>query len=139
MIAMDLLQLYNHLSLLTLAGSLLAILGLRFTTGLTALRIKLNREISAWAQRASRSCMRARSTALTLEFDTQANVVTLFEPERSSRHFVNESECLIRTLTTITKDSDDIRVSRMRRRPKALKRIEKESRRLLYALEIDRN
>lgn len=140
---LDLLQHYNDLSLLTLAASMLSILGLRIVTGSTSQQVKQIREFRTSLKRASWYCMRARSTALSLEFDAsevanldhEQNVCSLFPTGHAGRHFVEDSERLIRTLATLTKDSGGMRVSCLRRRLNALERIEKESLRLLTALE----
>ena len=140
---LDLLQIFNLLSLLTLAASLLAILGLRIATGSTSQQIELIREFRSSAERASRNCVRARSTALTGEFQSQrqgqqghsANVVSLSASDQFCWHFVEESDRLIRTLADVTKDSGDMRVAKLRLRLNALKRVEKESFRLLIDLE----
>jgi hypothetical protein len=132
---MDLLNLYGHFSLLTIIASFLAILALRITTGSTSQQVKLVREFRTSVERASRNCMRARSTALSREFDAQDNVVPLLKSERPQRIYVEESDRLIRTLASITRNSSDMRVGHLRRCLKETKRIEKESGRLLWALE----
>ena len=142
MSTMDFLQLYNHLSLLTFAGSLLAILGLRILTGSPSQQIELIREFRASLEQTSRNCMRARSAALAREFEAHdsggfgrtGNVVPLTSKRLIGKHYVEESDRLIRSIATITKDSGDMRVSCLRRRLKELKRIEKQSIRLLCDL-----
>ncbi|MCX7287230.1 MAG: hypothetical protein NTW20_06635 [Rhodobacterales bacterium] len=136
-------QIFNLLSLLTLVASLLAILGLRIATGSTSQQIDLIRVIRSSAERASRNCVRARSTALIGEFQSQrqgqpghsAKVVSLSASDHSCRHFVEESDRLIRTLADVAKDSGDMRVAKLRLRLNALKRVEKESIRQLIDLE----
>lgn len=140
---MDLLQLYNHLSLLTLAGSLLAILGLRFVTGSQSHQIELIKEFRTSLERASRNCMRARSVALAREFEAHdhcgfgrgENIVLWTSTRLIGRHYVEESDRLIRTLATITHKSNDMRVSQLRRSLRSLKRVERESVRLIVKLE----
>lgn len=85
-------------------------------------------------ERASRTCMRARSTALAREFDDQDDDVLLSSSERP-RFYVEESDRLIRTLASITRDSNDMRLGCLGRCNKETKRIEKESGRLLWELE----
>jgi hypothetical protein len=146
MTEMDLLQFYNHLSLLTFAGSLLAILGLRIVTGSTSQQVELIQEFRTYLEQTSRNCMRARSAALAREFEAHddgafgrsANIVPLVSKRLIGRHYVEESDRLIRALASISRDSDGMRVSHLRRRHKDLKRVEKESVRLLSALEIGR-
>jgi hypothetical protein len=70
---MDLLQFYNYLSLLTFAGSLLAILGLRIVTGSTSQQVELTQDIRTSLEQTSRNCMRARSAALAREFEAHDN------------------------------------------------------------------
>ncbi|MBL9050145.1 MAG: hypothetical protein JNK19_08550 [Tabrizicola sp.] len=140
---MDLLQLYNNLSLLMVAASLLAILGLRISTGSTSQQIALIREYRASLEETSRNCMRARSAALAREFEAHdngafgsgANVVPLSSKRLVGRYYVEESERLIRTLASLARDEGDTRVSQMRRRLKELKLVQLESVRLLTALE----
>lgn len=147
MTEMDLLQLYNNLSLLIVAASLLAILGLRISTGSTAQQVELIREFWTSLEQTSRNCMRARSAAMAREFDAHdngafgrgANVVPLSSKRLVSRHYVEESERLIRALALLTRESDDMRVSQLRRRLKELKRVQMESLRLLSVLETGRN
>ena len=144
---MDLLQAYNNLSLLVLAASLLAILGLRISTGSTAQQVELIKEFRTSLEQASRNCMRARSAAMAREFEAHdngafgrgANVVPLASTQLVGRHYVEESERLIRALASLTRDGDDMRVSHLRRRLKELKRVQMESVRLLSALETGRN
>jgi hypothetical protein len=143
---MDLLQFYNHLSLLTFAGSLLAILGLRIVTGSPSQQVELIQEFRTSLEQTSRNCMRARSAALAREFEAQddgafgprANIVPLVSKRLIGRHYVEESDRLIRALASLSRDSEDMRVSHLRRRLKDLKRVEKDSVRLLSALEIGR-
>jgi hypothetical protein len=85
---MDVLTLYGQFSLLTVAASLLAILALLITTGSTSQQVKRIREFRMSVQRASRTCMRARSTALTGEFDDQDDSVLLSSSERPRRFYV---------------------------------------------------
>ena len=90
--------------------------------------------------------MRARSAALAREFEAHddgvfgrdAIIVPLISKRLIGRHYVEESDLLIRALASLSRDSDDMRVSHLRRRLKDLKRVEKESVRLLSALEIGR-
>ena len=146
MTEMDLLQFYNHLSLLTFAGSLLAILGLLIVTGSTSQQVELIQEFRTSLEQTSRNCMRARSAALAREFEAHddgafgrsANIVPLVSKRLIGRHYVEESDRLIRALASLSRDSDGMRVSHLRRRLKDLKRVEKESVRLLSALEIGR-
>lgn len=74
---MDPLQIYSHLSLLTIAVSLLSILGLRTMTGLPLQRVELIREFRTSLEQTSRNCMRARSAALArnLKHTTTARAV----------------------------------------------------------------
>jgi hypothetical protein len=130
----ELLQLYNHLSLIVFAASLLAILGLRVTTGSTTHQAALIRDFRMLAERASRNCLGARSAALALEFEAYENVVRLYGPKSTGRNFVEETDSLIRTLAGITKDCGNMRVAHLRRGLKALKQIEDESSRLLFDL-----
>jgi hypothetical protein len=140
---LDPLQFYNHVSLLIFAGSLLAILGLRIVTGSPSQQIELIREFRTSLEKTTRNCLRARSTALAREFEATCNrelargaiIVPLVSKTLIGRHYVEESDRLIRSLASLTRDSDDMRVSRLRRRLKELKRVEKESVRLLSALE----
>lgn len=146
MTEMDLLQFYNHLSLLTFAGSLLAILGLRIMTGSPSQQVKLIQEFRTSLEQTSRNCMRARSAALAREFEAHddgafgrgANILPFVSKRLIGRHYVEESERLIRALASITRDNDNTRVSHLRRRLKELKRVQLESVRLLSALEIGR-
>jgi chromosome condensin MukBEF MukE localization factor len=136
---MDLLNLYGHFSLLTIAASLLAILALRITTGSTSQQMKLVRKFRTSVERASRNCMRARSTALARKFDAQDAKVLLFTTERPRRFYVEEADRLIRTLVSVTKDSRDMRVGHLRRCLKETNRIERESLRLLSSLSVGRH
>lgn len=144
---MDLLQLYNNLSLLIVAASLLAILGLRTSTGSPAKQVKLVHEFRTSLEQTSRNCMRVRSAALAREFQLYddgafgrgSNVVPLASKQLLGRHYVEESDRLIRALASLTRDSDDTRVFHLRRRLKELKRVQTESVRLLAALDGDRN
>lgn len=136
---MDLLSLYNQFSLLTVAASLLAILGLHITTGSTSKQIRLIREFRTTVERANMNCLAARAKALQLEYDVTwchgpDNVLSL-PSTRTGARFVEEAERLIRTLGTITKDTGDLRVSQLRRRLRDLKRVDRDCLRLLSALE----
>lgn len=143
---MDLLLIYNNLSLFVIAASLLAILALRISTRSPSQQIELIREFRTSLEQTSRNCMRARSAALAREFEANdygtfghgSNVVSLHSKRLVGRHYVEESDRLIRVLASLTRD-DDIRVSHLRRRLKELKRVERESLRLLSALETGRN
>lgn len=128
-------NLFGHFSLLIIAASLLAILALRITTGSTSQQVKLIREFRTSVERASRNCMRARSTALAHEFEARDINVLLFTSDRPRRFYVEESDRLIRTLASVTRDSRDMGAGHLRRCLKETKRIEKESGRLLSALE----
>lgn len=132
---MDILNLYGQFSLVTVAASLLAILALRIKTGSTSRQVALIREFRTAVERASRNCIRARSTALAREFEAQDSNLLLFTSERPLRFYVEESDRLIRTLASVTRDSRDMGVGRLRRCLKETQRIEKESGRLLWALE----
>lgn len=134
-----LLEYYNCFSALTLAASLLAVLGLCIATGSSYQQVELIRELRSSVERASWNCMHARSKALTQQFDAQGNVGSPFGLDQSGRHFVSESDRLIRTLAAIIKHSGDMRVSNLRRRLKDLRRVEKESLRLLSTLESGRD
>jgi hypothetical protein len=144
---MNLLQIYNDLSLLVVAASLLAILGLRISTGSTAQQVELIREFRTSLEQTSRNCMRARSAALSREFEAHddgafgrgAKFVPLASTRLVGRHYVEESDRLIRVLASLTRDIGDMRVSHLRRRLKELKRVEKESVRLLSKLEPGQN
>lgn len=144
---MDLLHLYDNLSLLILAASLLAILGLRISSGSSAQQVELIRKFRTSLEQTSRNCMRARSAALPREFAVHdngafgrgANVVPLASQRLVGRHYVEESDRLIRALASLSRDGDDMRVSHLRRRLKELKRVQVESVRLLSALEDGRN
>lgn len=143
---MDLLLIYNNLLLLVIAASLLAILALRISTVSPSQQVELIREFRTSLEQTSRNCMRARSTALAREFEANdhgkfghgANVVSHHSKRLVGRHYVEESDRLIRVLASLTRD-DDMRVSHLRRRLKELKRVERESLRLLSALETGRN
>lgn len=140
---MDMLQTYNYFSLLTLAGSLLAILGLRTVTGSPSQQIELMREFRTSLEQTSRNCIRARSTALVREFEAHddqasgrgANVIPLHSKRLVGRHYVEESDRLIRVLASLTRTDDNMRVSHLRQRLKKLKRVQKESIQLLWDLE----
>ena len=90
--------------------------------------------------------MRARSAALAREYEAHEHsgfsrsdkVIPLASKRLIGRHYVEESDRLIRALASLTRD-DDRRVSRLRRRLKELKQIEKDSVRLLSALETRPN
>lgn len=69
MSAMDVFQLYNNLSLVILAGSLLAVLGLRTMTGSPSQQIELIQERRTSLEETSRNCMCARSAALAREYE----------------------------------------------------------------------
>lgn len=135
---MDVLQVYNHLSLLTFAGSLLAVLGLRIVTGSPSQQIELIQKFRTSLEQTSRNCMLARSVALAREFEAleqsgfgrSVNVVPLASRRLIGRHYVEDCDRLIRTLATITQESGDMRVLRLRRCLRDLKRVEKESLRL---------
>jgi hypothetical protein len=144
---MDRLQIYNDLSLLAFAGSLLAILGLRIRTGSQSQQAALIREFRTSLEQTSRNCMRARSAALTREYEAHdngafgrgVNVVPLASKRLVGRHYVEESERLIRALASLTSNNDDMRVSHLRRRLMELKRVQIECVRLLSALDDRRN
>jgi|GEM_PF-5800566 len=136
---MDLLSLYNQFSLLTVAASLLAILGLRISTGSTSQQIRLIREFRTTVEQANMNCLWARAKALELEYDVTwchgpDNVLSL-PSTRTGARFVEEADRLIRTLATITKDTGDLRVSDLRRRLRDLKRVDNDCLQLLKALE----
>lgn len=140
---MDLLQLYNYFSLLTFAGSLLAILGLRIVTGSPLRRVELILEFRTSLEQTSRNCMRARSAALAREYIAHGNGAcghgSSLLPVHSQlvgRHYVEESDRLIRALACLARNDDNMRVYHLRRRLKELKRVEKESIRLLCDLEL---
>lgn len=90
--------------------------------------------------------MRARSAVSAWEYEAHEHsgfnrsdkVIRLASMRLSGRHYVEESDHLIRSLALLARD-DAQRVSRLRRRLKALKHIEKDSVRLLSALETCRN
>lgn len=144
---MDLLQSYNTLSLFVLAASLLAIVGLRISTGSPARQVELIREFRISLEQTSLNCMRARSAALAREFEAHdngafgrgANVVPLHSKQLVGRHYVEESDRLIRALAALSRRDEDMRVSHLRHRLKELKRVQMESIRLLSALDTGRN
>lgn len=144
---MDLPQLYNNLSLVFVAAALLAILGLRISTGTTAQQIELIRRFRSSLEHTTRNCMLARSAALAREFDVHdqggcerdTNVVLLASNRPILRHYVEESDRLIRALASLSRDSDNMRLSQLRRRLKELKRVQLESARILSALATDMN
>lgn len=93
---MDLLQLYNNFSWLTVAASLPAILELRISTGSTAQQVALIREYRTSLEQTIRNCKRARSAALARDFEAHddgafgrgANVIPLSSKRLVGRHHV---------------------------------------------------
>lgn len=135
---MDLLSIYNQFSQFIVAASLLAVLGLRISTGSTSQQIRLVREFRTTAERANMNCLQARAKALELEYDVTwchgpDNVLSLPSPRTGAR-FVEEADRLMRTLSNITKDTADMRVSHLKRRIRDLKRVDSDCQRLLNAL-----
>jgi hypothetical protein len=144
---MDLLQLQNHLTLLTFAGSLLAILGLRIRTGSPSRQIELIHEFRTSLEQTSRTCMRARSAAMVHEFQAHddgmfgrgSQLIPLDSEKLIGRHYVEESDRLIRALASIARESSDTSVAQPRRCLRNVKRVEREGLRLLSAVEAGRN
>jgi hypothetical protein len=140
---MDPLQLHDYLSFLAFASSLLAILRLRVVTDPPSQQIELIREFRISLEQASQNCLRARSAALATEFEAYhhdaigrgAEVVPLVAKRLIGRHYVGESDRLIRALASLARDSGGMGVSDLRRRTKELKRVQMESVRLLRKLE----
>ena len=147
MTEMDVLQVYSNLTLLIVATSLLAILGLRVLTASPVHQVELIREFRASLELTSRNCMHARSVALASEFQAYddgafgrgANAVPLASKQLVGRHYVEESDRLIRALASLTLGNEDMQGSQLRRRLKELKRVQRESVQLLSALETGRN
>lgn len=112
-------------------------------TGSNSQQVELFQEFWTSLEDTSRNCLRARSAALAREFEAHdngefgrsANIVPLVSKRLIGRHYVEESDRLIRALASLSRDSDGMRVSHLRRRLKDLKRVEKESVRLFSAFE----
>lgn len=68
-------------------------------------------------------------------FGLDANIVPLVSKRLIGRNYVEESDRLIRALASLSRNSDNMRVSHLRQRLKDLNRVERESVRLLSALE----
>lgn len=140
---LEALQILNHLYLLTLVGSLLSMLTLRILTGSSSQQINLSAEYRAAAERAARNCLNARAVALSLESTIarrpqaahDGNIVSIYDPSLLIRPTVDEAEQLMRTLSALPKRCGDMRVSQLRRNLRKLKRVERESVKLLARLE----
>jgi hypothetical protein len=134
----------NHLSFLTLVGSLLSMLTLRILTGSSAPQIKLVEEYRTAAERAARNCLHARAAAMSLESNLQRrprpaqarDVVTIHDPSLLIRPTVEEADHLMRTLAALPKRCSDMRASQLRRNLRKLKQVERDSVKLLAKLEI---
>jgi hypothetical protein len=137
------LQIVNHLYFLTLVGFLLSMLTLRIATGSSPQQINLVIEYRSSSERAARNCLKARSVALSLERSLHnrpaasriGNVVSIRDPSLLIRPTVEETDQLMRTLSTLPKRCGEMRVSQLRRNLRTLKQIERESVKLLAKLE----
>lgn len=133
----------NHLYFLTLVGSLLSMLALRLLTGSATSQIDLVGEYRTSVERATRNCLNARAVALSLENDVSSkpqmrktgDVVSIRDPSLLIRPTVEEADQLMRTLAALPKRCGEMRVSQLRRNLRTLKKVERESVKLITKLE----
>lgn len=133
----------NHLSFLTLVGSLLSMLMLRLLTGSTKSQIDLIGEYRISVERATRNCLNARAVALSLESNVSGkpkmretgNVVSIRDPSLLIRPTVEEADQLMRKLSALPKRCGDMRVSQLRRNLRTLKQVERETVKLVAKVE----
>lgn len=137
---LEVLQILNHLWLLTFVGSLLAALALRVVNGPEKRQIDLVREYRATADRAARLCCSTRAVVMSLDRASimpccSAKELVAFRSDQATARAVDEADQLMRTLAGLPKNCGELPVSHLKRHIKTLRNVEQGCVKVLQQLE----